>query len=278
MLKNIILFLLLLTNGIMMAQIKTKTVEYKDGETVLEGMIAYREDIKQNLPVVIIVHDWMGVGEYTEMRARKLAEFGYLAFAADIYGKGIRPKNSDEAAQLAGSYKKNVGLLRSRINAALTEAKANPLADTSRVAAIGYCFGGTTVLELARSGANLNGVISFHGGLSTPDPNDAKNIRTKILVLHGADDPYVNDEEVTAFEKEMRNAGVDWQLIKYSGAVHSFTNPASGNDPSKGAAYSEKADKRSWQAMLQFFREVFRRQGTLLPPDKSIPLPPSRED
>ncbi|HEY6007814.1 MAG TPA: dienelactone hydrolase family protein, partial [Geobacteraceae bacterium] len=129
--------------------------------------------------------------------------------------------------------------------------------DPARLAAIGFCFGGTTVLELARSGVDLAGVVSFHGGLDTPNPADATRIKGKVLALHGADDPFVPHADVAAFEKEMRSAGVDWQLNIYGGAVHSFTNPASGNDPSKGAAYKEKAERRSWHAMRQFFRELF---------------------
>lgn len=243
--------------GVLMAGVKTEIIEYNDGGTKLEGVAAYPDGLTGEAPLIIVVHDWMGVGEYTQMRIKQLAELGYIAFAADIYGKGVRPGNPGEASTQAGIYKKDIKLMRSRVNAALDRAKKLPNVDLSKVAAIGYCFGGTAVLELARSGAELNGVVSFHGGLSTPDPSDARNIRVKVLVLHGADDPFVKDTEVASFEKEMRDAGVDWQLVKYSGAVHSFTNPFSGNDASKGAAYNEKADKRSWQAMLQFFKEIF---------------------
>jgi dienelactone hydrolase len=139
--------------------------------------------------------------------------------------------------------------MRSRANAGLEVLRNHPLADVNRIAAIGYCFGGTVVLEMARSGAELAGVVSFHGGLSTPNPSDAKNIKGKVLVLHGADDPAVPPDQVIAFQDELRKAGVDWQMVSYGGAVHSFTNPEAGNDPSRGAAYNEKADKRSWEAM-----------------------------
>ena len=135
-----------------------------------------------------------------------------------------------------------------------TQAEVDP----KRVAAIGYCYGGTSVLELARSGADILGVVSFHGGLSSASPDDAKNIKCKVLVLHGADDPNVPAEEVASFEKEMTGAKVDWQLVKYSGAVHAFTNPAAGDDPSRGVAYNERADKRSWVAMRDFFAEIFK--------------------
>ena len=147
--------------------------------------------------------------------------------------------------------------MRARVAAALATLKAQPGVAPDKVAAIGYCFGGTTVLELARSGANVAGVVSFHGGLDTPAPQDAKNIHAKVLALHGADDPYVPADQVAAFENEMRQGGVDWQLVAYGGAVHGFTNPANGSDNSKGAAYNAVADARSWAAMQQFFGELF---------------------
>ena len=147
--------------------------------------------------------------------------------------------------------------MRQRVLAALDELKKNPKVDEKRIAAIGYCFGGTAVLELARSGAPILGVVTFHGGLDTPTPGDAKNIKGKVLVLHGADDPYVPPEQVAAFQEEMRKGGVDWQMVFYADAVHSFTKPAAGTDKSKGNAYNEKADKRSWEAMKSFFKEIF---------------------
>lgn len=238
-------------------QIVTENVEYKDHDTVLEGYLAYNGSIENNMPVVIVVHEWTGINDYVKMRCEKLAKLGYIAFAADIYGKGIRPSTNQEAGKIAGSYKNNIPLLRQRIVAALEQVKLLKKADINKIAAIGYCFGGSTVLELARSGQTIQGVVSFHGGLTTPNTEDAKNIKCKVLVLHGADDPFVKAEDISTFENEMRNANVDWQFVKYSGTVHSFTNPNSGNDNSKGAAYNEKADKRSWEAMKQFLSEIF---------------------
>jgi dienelactone hydrolase len=148
--------------------------------------------------------------------------------------------------------------MRARARAGLEVLLKQPQVDPQRVAAIGYCFGGTTVLELARDGTDIAGVVSFHGGLSTPTPDDAKNIKAKVLALHGADDPFVKPEEVAAFEEEMRKGGVDWELVKYGDAVHSFTNPQAGTDKSRGAAYNEKADRRSWEAMKTFFNEIFK--------------------
>jgi len=240
------------------AEVVSEMLEYKHGDTVLEGYLAYDDSIKGKRPGIIIVHEWKGIGPYVKRRAEQLASLGYIAFAADIYGKGVRPQTDDEAAKTASIYKDNRKLIRARIDAGLELLKKQKLTDTGRIAAIGYCFGGTTVLELARSGADVAGVVSFHGGLDTPNPDDAKNIKAKVLVLHGGDDPFVPIEHVIAFQNEMRKAGVDWQVVIYGGAVHSFTVPDAGNDQSKGAAYNEKADKRSWDVMVQFFKEIFR--------------------
>jgi dienelactone hydrolase len=251
------LFMLPLLFAVVKAEIVTKSIVYKDHGTALEGYLAYDNSLAGKRPGVLVVHEWTGINDYIKGRVEQLAGLGYVAFAADIYGQGIRPKNAEEASQQAGIYRKDRQLMRQRINAGLEQLKNNELVDTGRVAAIGYCFGGGTVLELARSGAILNGVVSFHGNLDTPNPDDARNIKCKVLVLQGADDPHTINQ-VPAFEQEMRDAKVDWELNMYGGAVHSFTNPSAGNDPSKGAAYNAEADHRSWEAMKQFFAEIFR--------------------
>ncbi|MBK9090871.1 MAG: dienelactone hydrolase family protein [Holophagales bacterium] len=238
------------------AAVKTEVVEYKDGDQVCEGFLAYDDAAKGKRPGVVVVHDWMGVGDETRRRVKQLAELGYVALAADVYGKGIRPKDAKEAGALAGKYKGDLPALRARVRAAFDTLSKNPRVDASKVLAIGYCFGGTTAIELARSGAPLAGVVSFHGGLGTKDPADAKNVRCPILALHGAADPFVPPAEVAAFQKEMTDAKVDWQMVFYADAVHAFTNPGAGNDPSKGAAYNERADRRSWEAMKAFFAEA----------------------
>ena len=239
------------------AAIHTETVEYKQGDTTLEGFLAYDDSISGKRPGVLVVHQWLGLTGYEKHRVEMLAQLGYVAFCADIYGKGVRPKDVSEAGTESTKYKSDRQLLRARVNAGLDELKKNQFVDTSRVAAIGYCFGGTTVIELARSGADLNGVVSFHGGLDSPTPADGKNIKCKVLALAGADDPFQKPEDLTAFESEMRDNKVDWEITFYGGAVHSFTQPDPGfSNP--GAKYNEKADKRSWQAMKDFFAEIFQ--------------------
>jgi dienelactone hydrolase len=239
------------------AKVKTEVVEYKQGDVVLQGYLSYDQSLTGKRPGILVVHDWMGVSDDTKMRAEMLAGLGYVAFTADIYGKGVRPKNAQEAQAEAGKYFQDRTLLRARAKSGLDYLASRPEVDPSRLGVMGYCFGGGTSLELARSGAPVKGVVSFHGSLSTPTPEDAKNIKGKVLVLHGADDPYVKQADVTAFMDEMRKGGVNWELVQYSGAVHAFTIKGAGADNSKGAAYNEQADRRSWEAMKNFWNEVF---------------------
>lgn len=238
------------------AAIRTENVEYKQGDVTLEGYVAYDDSIAGKRPGVLVVHQWLGLTNYEKHRAEMLAQLGYVAFCADIYGKDNRPQGVQEAGPLAGKFKSDRTLLRARVNAGLDALRQQPLVDPQNIAAIGYCFGGTTVLELARSGADIKGVVSFHGGLDSPTPADGNNIKCKVLVLAGADDPFQNPQDLAAFEKEMRDAKVDWQIAFYGGAVHAFTQPNPGF-VNAGAKYNEKADKRSWQAMKDFFAEIF---------------------
>ena len=239
------------------AAVRTETVEYHDGDAVLEGVLAYDDASPNQRPGVLVVHEWKGLNDYAKRRTGQLAELGYVAFAVDMYGKGVRAKDHEEAAKLSGIYRSDRQLMRRRILAGLEELKRHELTDPLRIAAIGYCFGGTAVLELARSGADIVGVVTFHGGLSNPNPADAAHIKSKVLILHGADDTFVTQEEVAAFEKEMHEAGVDYRLIQYPGAVHSFTVPEAGGDPSAGMAYNAEADRRSWEEMRAFLHNVF---------------------
>jgi dienelactone hydrolase len=240
------------------AAVQFQKVEYKQADTVCEGLLVYDDLFQGKRSGVIIAHQWKGLTDYEKGRAEMLALRGHVVLCADVYGKGIRADNPKDASALAAKYKSDRALLRARINAALDFLRAQERVNSNQIAAMGYCFGGTTVLELARSGADVKGVVSFHGGLSTPNPADAKNIKGKVLALHGADDPFVPDPEVLAFQKEMRDAKVDWQLVAYGGAVHSFTDRSAGNDNSKGSAYNAQADLRSWREMKMFFDEVLR--------------------
>jgi len=233
---------------------KAESVEYKEGSTACEGFAAYDEKSKK--PGLMIVPEWNGVSDYSKKRAQMLADLGYSAFVADIYGKGVRPTTMEACAAEAGKYRDNRALLRARARAALDTLKKIPGTDAGKIAAIGYCFGGMTVLELARDGADVKGVVSFHGALNTPNAGDAAKIKAKVLALHGADDPLVPPPEVAAFEKEMRDAKVDWQLVSYGNAVHSFTNFTIPEGTPGPVSYNKKADQRSWTAMLDFFKEV----------------------
>lgn len=235
-------------------------VSYFDGDTELEGYWSPSQctDKTEPAPIVLVVHQWKGLGDYEKTRADMLSAQCYNAFAVDMYGKGIRPANTEEAGVQASTYKGNPDLARGRINAALKFAREQKGVDPDRIAAIGYCFGGTMALELARSGADLDGIISFHGGLGTPAPLTKPGvIKPSVQIHHGAADPLVPPEEVESFINEMNTAGADWEMTQYAGAVHSFTEKEAGNDPSKGMAYNEKADKRSWEAAQNFLKEVF---------------------
>jgi dienelactone hydrolase len=238
------------------AKVMTKTIEYQQGDTTLEGVLVWDDTFTGQRPGVLVVHQWLGLTDYEKHRAEMLARLGYIAFCADIYGKGVRPKDTTEAGALAAKYKNDRQLLRARVNAGLAQLQGLMFVDPKRIAAIGYCFGGTAVIELARSGADVNGVVSFHGGLDSPTPADGKNIKCKVLALAGADDPFQKPEDLAAFESEMRDNKVDWQIVFYGGAVHAFTQPNPGF-VNPGAKYNEKADKRSWQAMQDFFAEIF---------------------
>ncbi len=239
------------------AKIVQETVVVDSDGTALECYLTFDDAVATPQPGVLVVHQWMGLGQNERTRAHMLAELGYVALAADVYGRNIRPQNREAAARVAGKYYQDRELYRSRLQAVLATLKDHPRVDSERVAAIGYCFGGAGVLELARSGANLAGVVSFHGNLDTPLPVQPGVLQAKILVCHGAIDPYVTPEAVDDFIAEMEAVEADYQLIMYSGAVHAFTQVGAGDDPSQGAAYNARADRRSWQAMRSFLSEIF---------------------
>jgi dienelactone hydrolase len=248
--------LLVLAAPAVEAGIVSEIVTYEHDGVVLEGYLARDDALAGPCPGILVVHQWMGLSGNERMRADMLAGLGYVALAVDVYGRGVRPRNTEEARQEAGKYYRDRQLFRARLAAGLAELKRRPEVDPGRVAAIGYCFGGGGVLELARSGAELAGVVSFHGSLDTPLPAGPGDVRASVLVCHGAVDPHVPPEDVHGFLEEMEAAGVDYQLIMYAGAVHAFTQTEAGDDPSRGAAYDAAADRRSWRAMRDFLAEV----------------------
>lgn len=232
-----------------------KAVEYKDGNQVLSGLSVKPAKQLKNKPGILILPAWMGIQDHEKEVSYKLADLGYQSFIADIYGVDQRPSNTKEAGAKAGYFKKNIKEYQSRIQLAL-EQLINQGANPDEIVVIGYCFGGTGAVEAARTNMKVKGIVSFHGGLGRDATRTIDAIAPKVLVLHGADDFYVPKEEVDAFQNEMRTAKADWQMVYYANAVHSFTNKSAGSDNSKGAAYNEKADKRSWEAMLNFLKEV----------------------
>ncbi len=238
------------------AKLRTKVVQYKDGDVLLEGYAVWEDGFTDKRPGVLVVHEWWGHGPYARHRAEMLAKQGYTAFALDMYGKGVYAKDHEAAGKLAGVYFNDRTAMRKRALLGLEELKKLPYVDPTKLAAIGYCFGGTTVLELARAGTDLRGVASFHGNLATPTPA-AETPKAKIAVYQGADDK-MTLPAVPGFIEEMNKVKADWQLTQYSGAVHSFTVPEAGNDPSTGMAYNKAADDRSWRALLDFFAEIFK--------------------
>ena len=237
-------------------QVKSEVIEYKHGDVVLQGYLAWNPAITGKRPGVMIVHEWKGHGDYVRRRADQLARLGYAAFAADMYGKGVFAKDHDEAGKLAGAFFKDRKLTRERAAAGLDVLKKHAMCDPTRVAAIGYCFGGMTVLEMARAGLDVRGVASFHGVLATPEP--AKEIKARVIAFHGKNDTFVQEKEVKAFEEEMKAAKANYEFIAYEGAVHSFTVKEAGDDPSKGMAYNEKADLASWAKLEKFLKEIFQ--------------------
>lgn len=238
-------------------------VSYTSDTMEFEGYLASPEGVSDStlLPGVLIIHDWNGLGEYEKMRAERVAELGYVAFAADLYGKDVRPETPEASAAESGKYRADPELWRARLLLGLLQLRNADGVDRSNLAAVGYCFGGSSVIELARTGADLAGVVSFHGGLSSEGPKAGAEIQAPIRVLHGAKDPFVSEEGLTAFEEEMQVNNVDYARIDYPDAVHCFTQQEVGTDSSTGCAYDAAADAASWQDMQTFFGEVFEVSG-----------------
>lgn len=233
---------------------RIEKIAYSEGQADLEGHLALAAYDSAKKPVVLVAHAFRGQDDFERDKAEALAELGYAGFALDVYGKGVLAKSPEEGGQLMAPFLEDRALLRRRLAAGLEAVVDHPRIDRSRVAAIGFCFGGLCVLDLARSGADVRGVVSFHG-LFHPPGIEAKPVTAKVLALHGYDDPMAKPDQLAAFAQEMTDASVDWQVHAYGNTMHAFTNPRA-NDPDRGTVYEPRADRRSWAAMKAFLAEV----------------------
>lgn len=239
------------------AEVQTKTVEYTDGEVVLKGFFAWDDAGEGRRPGVVVAHEWWGLNDYAKQRAKMLAGMGYVAFALDMYGEGRSTEHGKEAKTWMEQVNRNVLLWRRRAVLGVEVLRQHDFVDPHRIAAIGYCFGGATVMQMAYSGADLKGVVSFHGPLPVATPEQAKRIKARILVEHGYDDPFVPAERIAKFQSALDMAEVDWQMVVYGGAQHGFTNPGADRYGIEGVRYDAQADRRSWAHMLLFLDSVF---------------------
>jgi dienelactone hydrolase len=239
------------------AALKSETVEYKDGDTALKGFLVYDDALEGKRPGVIVVHEWWGLNDYAKQRAEMLAELGYVAFAVDMYGEERVTEHGEDAKAWMTQITQNVEAWQKRAQLGLDVLKTHELVDTDYTAAVGYCFGGATVMQMAYAGADLDGVVSFHGSLPPATETQQKNIEAKVLVAHGEADGFVPPERVVAFKQALDAADADWQMVTYGGARHAFTNPRADEYGMDGLKYDEKADERSWALMQSFLDEVF---------------------
>jgi dienelactone hydrolase len=257
----ICLFLLLTAGGTTsLAALQTEEVKYTADGTVMHGYLAFDDDVQGARPGILVVHEWWGLNDYARKRAEMLAQLGYTALAVDMYGEGRTAEHPDTAARFSAAVKKNMDAARERFRAGLEVLKDHKTVDPEKIAAIGYCFGGGMVLEMARAGFDLDGVVSFHGSLGTDNPAEPGGVKARVLVFNGADDPFVRQEDIEAFKEEMKAANVDYRFVNYPGAKHSFTNPGAdefGREFGLPLAYNQNADKKSWQTMQDFFKEIF---------------------
>jgi len=239
------------------ATVKTREIEYRQGETALQGFVAWDDAARGRRPGVLVVHEWWGLNEHARNQARRLAEAGYVGFALDMYGKGKVTTHPQDAQALVSEVTKDPAVLAARFNAALEQLKRDPHVDTTRIAAIGYCFGGAVVLGMARAGADLAAVVTFHGALATTSPAQPGKVKARVLVLAGGADQFVPPEQVEAFKREMQAAGARFEVTTYPGAKHGFTNPDAAKYGMPQLAYDAAADRESWAAMLKLFREIW---------------------
>jgi dienelactone hydrolase len=242
------------------AEVKHEEVTYSANGVTMKGYLAYDDAVKVKRPGVLLVHEWWGHNEYARKRARMLAELGYTALAVDMYGDGKQAAHPDDAGKFAGAVMQNMESAKTRFVAAMDLLKKHKTVDSGRLAAIGYCFGGGVVLQMARAGLDLKGVVSFHGSYGTQTPAQPGKVKAAVLVCHGADDQFITAEQAAALKKEMADAKVDFLFIAYEGAKHSFTNPEADEYSKKFGipiAYNKTADEKSWADMQQFFKRIF---------------------
>jgi dienelactone hydrolase len=256
------LILMLANVGFTKPKIEGRTVEYSAQGVLMKGYLAYDENIKGKRPGVLVVHEWWGLNDYARRRAQMLAELGYIALAVDMYGDGRQAMHPNEAGKFSSELMKNFDVAKTRFIAAMDFLKQQPTVDPNRMAAIGYCFGGGVVLNMARQGVDLRGVVSFHGSLAAVKPAQPGSVKAKILVLNGDADKFTTPEQIEAFKREMKAAGVDFQFISYPGALHSFTNPEAdeyGKKFNLPLAYNADADRKSWNELKKFLSSIFRK-------------------
>ena len=262
--KNIILTaILLFVSSMAQAEVQGKEVTYRANGTLLKGYIAYDDAIQGKRPGVLVVHEWWGLGDYARKRARMLAQLGYTALALDMYGEGRQAHHPDDAGKFAGELAKNLPLAKTRFEAAMEYLRQQKNVDAKNIAALGYCFGGSVVLQMARLGEDLKGVASFHGNLATEHPAQPGEVRARIISFTGTDDPMIPAEQVAAFKQEMEKAGVDYKVVTFAGARHSFTNPAAdeyGRKFNLPLAYDAAADKASWNETTNFLAGIFKQK------------------
>lgn len=253
--KSLLVFLVTLLSGIEGAEIVTKEIIYKIDTMTFKGLLAHKNKSTGKHPGILVVHEWWGLNDFTKTQTKRLAALGFIAFAIDMYGDGKTTTDPQAASKMSGEIR-GTPKMRERVLAGFQTLLKQEFVDPKRTAAIGFCFGGTTVLELAYSGANVKGVVSFHGSIISPKQEELGNIKAKFLILHGADDPNISRDTIVRFQESLDKAHADWQMIYYGNAVHSFTNPAAGTDKNKGSAYDTLAAQRSWKHMQMFFKEI----------------------
>jgi dienelactone hydrolase len=254
--------ILIMTSFLSHAEIIGKTVEYSTHNITLKGYLAYDASLKGKLPAVIVVHEWWGLTDYPKKRAKKLASLGYAAFAVDMYGNGQTADNPADAQKYAGESTKDLSLLKAKFESAIELLKKNDHVDSTRIAAIGYCYGGGVVLNMARAGIDLKGVVCFHGSLATSTPAQKGVTKAKILVCNGGADKFISESDIKNFKQEMNSAGVDFKFLSYKGALHAFTNPDAtelGRKFNMPIAYNKAGDENSWKEMRIFLKKVFKK-------------------